>query len=531
MTPSEAETLSLTSLPLADALLVEEACTAFEAERKAGGRPDVAAYCARVPEALRQLLRQELLALEAAYTSAGFGDYERVEEVGHGGMGVVYKAWNRRLQRFEALKMIAGPGTPRDRERFRFEAEAAAGLKHAHIVTVYGVGERAGQPYLAMEWIDGRTLAAALPELRRDPHAVAAVLAKVARAVQHAHRRGILHRDLKPANVMLDAAGEPHVLDFGLARRLDGGDGLTVGGVACTPQYAAPEQARGERGLTTAVDVYGLGAILYEALTGRPPFVGRDVFDILRQAQDSTPLPPSSLGPGIDLDLEAVCLKCLDRDPAARYGSADELADDLERRLRGEPVSARPPGVWDWIKQVFRTRPPRANYNWAALVWLGLAILAADVAFFVVVALRLPALWVWPAMAGRVAVTWACYRSRLRRFGEVPARERHSLMIGMGHLVFLVVLCLVHLPLDPWGPSADALGLFPPLLAATGMALFICGSTYWGRLLPIGLGLMLLTPLLAWLPGWSPLLHAAFVVPALWGWAYCTWRYFREDVT
>jgi len=529
MTPSNAETLSLASLPLADALLVEELCTAFEAERKAGGRPDVEAYCARVPEALRQLLRQELLALEAAYTSAGFGDYERVEAIGHGGMGVVYKARHRRLGRFEAVKMIAGSGTPRDRERFRFEAEAAATLDHPNIVKVYGVGERDGQPYLAMEWIDGQTLAAALPELRRDPRAVAGVVAKVARAIQHAHRRGILHRDLKPANVMLDAAGEPHVLDFGLARRLDTEGSQSVAGVAGTPQYMAPEQARGERGLTTAVDVYGLGAILYEALTGRPPFVGRDVFAVLRQAQDETPPPPSAVVSGVDPDLEAICRKCLERDPADRYRLADDLADDLERWLRGEPISARPAGVWDWLRQVWRTTPPPARYYWSTLFWIGLGFAVTDVALFLIVTYRLPALWAWAAMLGHVAAQWAAFRGLLNRFGELRPVNRQAVIIGLARLALQVVLCLVYLPSDPWASSAAVLDIFPPWLAATGMAVIINGSLTWGRLIPIGLGMMAFAPVLAWLPEWSPLLHAALVVPALWWWAYCTWRYFTVD--
>jgi serine/threonine-protein kinase len=534
VTHHDSETVTLSRLAPADALRIEGLCTRFEEALRAGDRPDVEAYCAEVPAELRPVLRGELAAASTAYTGPGFGDYDLLGELGRGGMGIVYRAWNRRLRRFEAVKMISGPATPRGWERFRFEAEAAAALDHPNIVPIYGVGDAADpgngspRPFLAMKWVDGRTLDQALPDLRRNLRAVAELLAKVARAVQHAHRRGILHRDLKPANILVDAADEPHVLDFGLARRLESQGSLSVAEVAGTPAYMAPEQARGERGPTMAIDVYGLGAILYEALTGRAPFVGPDLFAVLRQAQDETPPPPAALVPGVDPDLEAVCLKCLERDPAARYSSADDLADDLERWQRGEPVSARSPGVWDWVKQVWRTRPPRAQYSWRSLVWLGLGILAADAALFTVVALGWPALAAWAVLLGGSAYRWTNFRGRLVRFGEVHPKERHSMMFGLGVLAFLTVLCFVYLPLDLWAPSTGALALYPPLLAATGMALFICGAAYWGPLSPVGLGLMALSPLLAWLPAWSPLLHAALVVPVLWWWAYCTCRYLSE---
>jgi serine/threonine-protein kinase len=533
----DSETVTLSNLAPADALRIEELCTRYEEALRAGDRPDVEAYCAEVPAELRSVLRDEFAASQAAYARPAFGDYDSLVEVGRGGMGVVYRAWNRRLRRFEAVKMIAGPETTRDRERFRFEAEAAAALDHPNIVPIHGVGDApdiypgngSPRPFLAMKWIDGRSLAKALPDLRRDLRAVAERLAKVARAVHHAHQRGILHRDLKPANILLDQAGNPYVTDFGLARKVAGGSDLTqTGAILGTPAYMAPEQARGEKDLTTAVDVYGLGAILYHLLTGRPPYQGETAEAILHQVKEKSPPSPARLVPGVDPELEAVCLKCLQRDPADRYASAAALAEDLERWLGGLPVSARPPGVWDWVKQVWRTRPPRAEYGWRSLIWLGLAILAADVSLFTVVALGWPAIAAWAVLLGGCACRWVNFRGRLASFGEVHPKEGHSMMLGLGVLAFLTVLCFVYLPLDPWAPSAGALALYPPLLAATGMALFICGSAYWGRLLPVGLGLMALTPLLAWLPAWSPLLHAALVVPVLWWWAYCTCRYLSE---
>jgi serine/threonine protein kinase len=285
-----------------------------------------------------------------------FGDYELLEEVARGGMGIVYKARQVSLNRLVALKMIlAGSfASSRDIQRFRAEAEAAANLDHPHIVPIYEVGEHQGQQYYSMKFIVGTSLAnhpAGTP--RREVEG----LVDVARAVHHAHQRGVLHRDLKPSNVLVDSQGTRLVADFGLAKRLAAGDGsfTETGQVLGTPKYMAPEQAAGRKDLTVAADVYSLGVILYERLTGQTPFTGDNVLTLLRQARELEPLRPSLIRPGLNRDLETVVLKCLEKEPGRRYPSAEALADDLANWLSGRPITARPVSqaerFWRWCRR------------------------------------------------------------------------------------------------------------------------------------------------------------------------------------
>jgi serine/threonine-protein kinase len=300
--------------------------------------------------------------------------YEVIGELGRGGMGVVYHARQIGLNRLVALKMIlAGPhASSTVINRFIAEAQAVARFQHPNIVQVFEVGEHAGLPYFSLEYVDGGTLAKKVHKEPQPPRYAAAVVEQLARAMQYAHERGIVHRDLKPANILLAADGTPKVTDFGLAKQLEGDSGQTQSGqVLGTPSYMAPEQARGEvEHVGPLADVYALGAILYDLLTGRPPFAGSSLLDTLEMVRTREPVPPGQFTGKLPRDIETICLKCLQKDPAKRYATAGELADDLKRFLEGRPIVARPVGAfekaWRWAKR---------NPVGAAAVLLAVAVL------------------------------------------------------------------------------------------------------------------------------------------------------------
>jgi tetratricopeptide (TPR) repeat protein/tRNA A-37 threonylcarbamoyl transferase component Bud32 len=295
--------------------------------------------------------------------------YEILGTLGRGGMGVVYKARQIKLNRTVALKMILGGAhAGHDMlERFRREAEAVARMQHPNIVQIYEVGEAEGRPFFSLEFVDGGSLDKQIASTPLTAQKAAALVETLARAMQVAHERGIVHRDLKPANVLLTADGTPKITDFGLAKQLEEESGQTrSGAVMGTPSFMAPEQASGANDTVGPLaDVYALGAVLYDLLTGRPPFKGATVLDTLDQVRNQEPVPPSRLQPKVPRDLETICLKCLHKDAARRYATASELAEDLRRFLAGEPIKARPVGLWTrGIK--YARRKPFVVMTWGA---------------------------------------------------------------------------------------------------------------------------------------------------------------------
>jgi serine/threonine protein kinase/Flp pilus assembly protein TadD len=305
------------------------------------------------------------------------GDYELLEEIGRGGQGIVYRARQKGLKRTVALKVIGlGPwATEKHLKRFRREAEAAASIQHPGIVPIHEVGERDGQCYFSMDFIEGGQLDEVV---RREPMPIrqaVELVAKVARTVHYAHEHGILHRDIKPGNILLDAKREPHLTDFGLARLVESESTVTrTLEVLGTPSYMAPEQAAGNNTqLTSATDVYGLGAVLYQLLTGHPPFAGGTTYETIRLLLDTEPRPPRLLNPKVDRDLSTICLKCLEKDPKRRYSSALALAEDLEHWLKHEPIQARRTGILTRGKKWVQRNPTSALLG-ASLVALAAVI-------------------------------------------------------------------------------------------------------------------------------------------------------------
>jgi TolB-like protein/Tfp pilus assembly protein PilF/predicted Ser/Thr protein kinase len=312
----------------------------------------------------------------AAKTLGELGDYELLEEVGRGGQGVVFRARQKSLNRIVALKVI-GLGqwaTKAHLRRFRLEAEAAASLDHPCIVPIYEVGERDGQCYFSMKFIEGGQLDEVVRDAPMSVRHAVGLIAKVARTVHYAHEHGILHRDIKPGNILLDAKGEPHLTDFGLARLVESESTVTrTVEVLGTPSYMAPEQAAGNNTKpTNATDVYGLGAVLYQLLTGHPPFAGGTTYETIKLLLETEPRQPRLWSPKVDCDISTICLKCLEKDPQRRYSSALALAEDLERWLRNEPILARRTGIVHRGKKWLQRNPTAAG-----IAVLSLALIAA----------------------------------------------------------------------------------------------------------------------------------------------------------
>jgi WD40 repeat protein/tetratricopeptide (TPR) repeat protein/predicted Ser/Thr protein kinase len=321
------------------------------------------------PAAEAGALKIETVAISTAYPSVP--GYEVLRELGRGGMGVVYQARQLSLGRFVALKMILAGGQAGDeeRKRFRSEAEVLARLQHPNLVQIFEVGEFEGRPFFSMEFVDGGNLEDKFEGKPQPPETAAKMASTLARAVHAAHERGVVHRDLKPGNVLLTRDGQPKITDFGLAKQMDSAIGQTrTGAIMGTPSYMAPEQASGKvHAIGPVSDVFALGSMLYEFLTGRPPFMAETGWDTILQVVHQDPLPPSKLRPHLPRDLETICLKALEKEPKKRYASAAEFADDLDRYLKHEPIKARPTGRIERLAKWIRRRPVAAALVGTAL--------------------------------------------------------------------------------------------------------------------------------------------------------------------
>ncbi len=365
--PAEAYLNDYFHLQENDAEALELVYGEFLLRREAHEAPTVEEYLLRFPR-LGDALRRRLEVAAAETPRPVVDGYELMGELGRGGMGVVYKAWQRDLRRYVALKTVRGDDPFGERRaRFRAEYRVLARLQHPNIVQIHEVGEVGGRPYFIMELVEGGGLDRLLARGPLPARRAAELTAALARAAHHAHRHGVVHRDLKPGNVLLTADGRPKITDFGLAKRLGPGEvsqagcRTLAGAILGTPSYLAPEQAEGNAAAAgPAVDVYSLGAVLYEMLTGRPPFQGASVLETLEQVRSREPTAPTSLRPTTPRDLETICLKCLHKEPRRRYGSAEALADDLDRFLRGEPTRARPTCAWERGWKRVRRNPAAA---------------------------------------------------------------------------------------------------------------------------------------------------------------------------
>ena len=441
-----------------------------------------------------------------------FGDFELLEELGQGGMGIVYKARQRQPERIVAIKMMRqNLASAADIARFKAEPQSTAKLEgHAHIVAVHHVGEQDGQPYFTMRFVEGTTLAKLMARGPLPAREAARLMATICDAVHYAHQHGILHRDLKPSNVLIDAQGQPHVTDFGLAKPVAASAGLTqTGAIVGTPSYMPPEQAAGSRGeLSRASDVYSLGAVLYEMLTGRPPFQAATPLDTVFQVLYQELVPPRALNAKVDRNLELICLKCLHKEPRSRYQSAAELAEDLRAFLREEPdrIKARSSSVASFIGQMLReTQNAPLFENWG-LLWMmhsGKIVLICAVTLWMYYAGCTNHLWyllLWTVSL--IAWGWIFWTMR-RHMGPVTFIERQ-----IAHVYAAGIVGCISIFAAEWVQDRPVLSMAPGLAVVGSLVFLVKAAILSGRLYIASAALLITSTLMAIFPSIQLLLFA-----------------------
>jgi eukaryotic-like serine/threonine-protein kinase len=449
-----------------------------------------------------------------APTPSNVPGYEIAGELGRGGMGVVYKANQLGLNRIVALKMLpAGEyADPQELARFLGEAEVVAAVKHPHVVQVYDFGQHAARPYFAMEYLGGGSLVSLIREAGKlAPARAAALVEKVARGVQAAHDLGIVHRDLKPANVLLSDDGEPKVTDFGLAKRGGRHDLTRTGAVMGTPHYMAPEQAAGKtKFVGPAADIYALGVILYECLAGRTPFTADDTVRLLLKVVEDEPPPIRQFAPNVPRDLEAICLKCLRKEPHDRYATAGELADDLRRFQNGEPVAARSTGMFGKMVGVLDRSGKDVEFTGYANVLFGFAAVTL-VADAVQTASTLGHISLW-AGAGVQYVRLLLYAAIVgfaRKGTLLPrtAAERQLWSITCGYAAACFGGSIALRMSMGWSPSGTVEPLMYQVFATlAALTFFALGSVFWGWCYAFGLVFLGVACLMATAMPYAPLM-------------------------
>ena len=441
--------------------------------------PERAESLARFIGGDRQLGRAVSPPQAAARVGSRLGEYELIEVLGHGAMGVVYRAIDR-LKRTVAVKVVEIAGlAPADLSRVRFEAEAMAGLNHPNVVPLYAYGETETELYFAMPLMSdslAKWLKNLGPDRLLDPKTAAEIVRDVALGVHHAHQSGLIHRDLKPANILLDRDGAPHVADFGLARRADA---ATTIGCAGTPAYMAPEQARGDKRLTTAIDVHALGAVLYELLTGRAPFGGGDVPSVLRRVIEEPAPMVGVFRPDVPRDLQTICARCLKKDPNERYPSAQALAADLTKFLAGDPIDDSRGWVWNTVSRALSWQRPQLTMGTANLCFWGSASTVFAMAVVQAAILLGAPLWVSHAAIAYYFVAWLglMWGFLVVRRDALNPVERASTALHFGAKFACLGILPVHLALHDGNPVYA----LPSFMAIVGMSVFAHGVTYWGR--------------------------------------------------